>query len=180
MIEKLLKSTALKYAAIVALPLLALFYSPLQNFTILALGERVLLETEPVDPRDFLRGDYVMLDYKISDVDKNIPLKSLKSLEGYEGTIEVCVSLARDADGIGTVSAISVSRPSDGLYLKGFLDYSDYSWRSSYSIEYGLGVYYVPEGTGRDLELAVREGKVLADVRVLNGHGVLKGLEIVE
>jgi uncharacterized membrane-anchored protein len=172
-IEKLLKSTVLKYAAIVILPLLALFYSPLQNFTILALGERVLLETEPVDPRDFLRGDYVMLDYKISDVDENIPSKPLERDEG----MEVYVSLAKDAGGVGTVTDIAASRPSGGLYLKGFLDYS---WNSSYTVDYGLGVYYVPEGTGRDLEDAVRRGKVLADVRVLNGHGVIKQLEIVE
>ena len=34
----------------------------------LASGTLVLLETRPVDPRDLLRGDYVILNYKISDV----------------------------------------------------------------------------------------------------------------
>src|ERR1035441_4815613 len=34
----------------------------------LAGGRVVLLETRPVDPRDLLRGDYVILSYKISDV----------------------------------------------------------------------------------------------------------------
>src|ERR1035441_2202352 len=34
----------------------------------LAGGKLVLLETRPVDPRDLLRGDYVTLNYKISDV----------------------------------------------------------------------------------------------------------------
>src|ERR1019366_3838972 len=34
----------------------------------LAGGKVVLLETRPVDPRDLLRGDYVTLNYKISDV----------------------------------------------------------------------------------------------------------------
>ncbi len=28
----------------------------------------MLLETRPVDPRDLLRGDYLTLNYKISDV----------------------------------------------------------------------------------------------------------------
>ena len=31
-------------------------------------GKVVLLETRPVDPRDLLRGDYLTLNYKISDV----------------------------------------------------------------------------------------------------------------
>jgi uncharacterized membrane-anchored protein len=61
------------------------------------------------------------------------------------------------------------------LYLKGTI-----TWRwSTYDVTYGLGVYYVPEGTGRALEDAVREGGVLADVRVFKGHGVLKNLEIL-
>ena len=34
----------------------------------LASGTVVLLETRPVDPRDLLRGDYITLSYKISDV----------------------------------------------------------------------------------------------------------------
>ena len=34
----------------------------------LVSGRLVLLETRPVDPRDLLRGDYVILNYKISDV----------------------------------------------------------------------------------------------------------------
>ncbi len=35
----------------------------------LATGERVLLRTEPVDPRDIFRGDYVRLGYGISTLD---------------------------------------------------------------------------------------------------------------
>src|SRR6516225_7545931 len=38
----------------------------------LAHGRIVLLETQRVDPRDLLRGDYLMLNYKISDVPTNL------------------------------------------------------------------------------------------------------------
>ena len=38
---------------------------------VLARGRTILLETRPVDPRDLLRGDYLILRYKINDV----PLK---------------------------------------------------------------------------------------------------------
>ena len=35
---------------------------------ILREGREVTLQTRPVDPRDFLRGDYVVLSYDISSV----------------------------------------------------------------------------------------------------------------
>jgi uncharacterized membrane-anchored protein len=35
---------------------------------ILRSGTEVMLQTRPVDPRDFLRGDYVSLAYDISSV----------------------------------------------------------------------------------------------------------------
>ncbi len=38
----------------------------------LAHGKAILLETQPVDPRDLLSGDYLMLRYKISDVPTNL------------------------------------------------------------------------------------------------------------
>ena len=38
-----------------------------------ATGERVLLGTEPVDPRDIFRGDYVTLNYEISSLDLHGP-----------------------------------------------------------------------------------------------------------
>ena len=36
---------------------------------ILANGREIVLETEPVDPRDLLRGDYVILNYAASRFD---------------------------------------------------------------------------------------------------------------
>jgi len=37
----------------------------------LAVGQVILLETRPVDPRDLLRDDYVILNYKISNIPTN-------------------------------------------------------------------------------------------------------------
>jgi uncharacterized membrane-anchored protein len=163
----------LKYAAIAILPTLALLYAPISNYSILAFGRKALLETLPVDPTDFLRGDYVELDYEISDIGSFIPRKeSQKDYDAEEG--EIYVSLILNADGIASVSGVSSERPS-GLYLKGRVS----RWNRS-SCDYGLGVYYIPEGTGRELEDAVKDRKVLADVRIFRGRGVIKGLEIAE
>jgi uncharacterized membrane-anchored protein len=192
------KSLAVKYTAIAILPLAVLLWQPAANFTVLTLGERVLLRTRPLDPRDFLRGDYVVLDYDIADIPKDLlPKDSLPSDDederaallrlgwkqtgqfggyGSEYYRDLYVTLELDADGVGSISDTSFTRPLGGLYLKATLVYP--FWGSSFTADYGLGVYYVPEGTGREIENAVREGDVLADVRVFKGRAVLKSLEV--
>ena len=42
---------------------------------ILRDGQEVLLKVEPIDPRDFLRGDYVRLGYEI----RNVPVKLIEN-----------------------------------------------------------------------------------------------------
>jgi uncharacterized membrane-anchored protein len=169
------KSRALKYAAIALLPLVALTFTPMVKFAVLTFGERALLETRPVDPRELLRGDYVTLDYKISD----IPRELLSKDEFSPSNEYVYVTLSLDGAGVASVADASLSRPSKGLYIRGRF-HNSMVW-SDYSIDYGLGVYYVPEGTGKELERLIREnGKVFADVRILRGHGVIKKLEIRE
>src|SRR4030095_4379877 len=37
----------------------------------LLLGERLVLKVVPVDPRDLLRGDYVVLDYGFNSIPQN-------------------------------------------------------------------------------------------------------------
>ncbi|MDR1874914.1 MAG: GDYXXLXY domain-containing protein [Synergistaceae bacterium] len=172
----LFKTTFFKYAVIAVLPLAVLLFQPAVSFTVLAFGERVLLKTRPIDPRDFLRGDYVTLDYEISD----LPDQTLKQLQQVPEEREyrlkrktVYVTLKLDGEGVGSLSGASSYRPSGGLYLRGQIGAG-----RSRTVDYGLGVYYVPEGTGHDLERAMRDGTVLADVRVLRGRGVIKKLEV--
>ena len=43
----------------------------IQQEGILHVGKLVLLETQPVDPRDPLRGDFVRLNYKISNIPRD-------------------------------------------------------------------------------------------------------------
>jgi uncharacterized membrane-anchored protein len=171
------KSLEFKYFLIVILPLTAMFYTQAVNFAVLAFGERVLLETIPVDPRDILRGDYVTLGYGISFPDDEI-LKSALGDEDFDygrrySGREIFVTLQRDEKGIGTVKSVSMTRPSSELYLRGVITNR---WSG---IGYGIGTYYVPEGTGREIEDRIRDAdemKILVDVRVLRGHPVIKGL----
>lgn len=175
-LDALKENLAAKYLAIAVLPLLVLLYTPLSNYVVLYFGEKILLETLPLDPRDILRGDYVRLEYKIQDIpNAMIPTELIDDYDYDRTPRSFYVSLVRDREGIASVLGASMRRPSNGTYLKA-------RFRSSWSsrADYNLGVYYVPEGTGRALEEAIRKQRVLADVRVLRGRGVIKKLEVVD
>ncbi|MDR0563502.1 MAG: GDYXXLXY domain-containing protein [Azoarcus sp.] len=171
---KFFKTLVSKYIAIAALPLLALFYTPIVNFTVLAFGEPVLLETRSVDPRDILRGDYVILRYEIENIEnmlENAIQKSGGDAYDQRGK-DFFVILERDKNGIGRLKSVSLSRPSEGLYIKGNAS----EWNS---VDYGINAYYVPEGTGYEMENRLRGSdgvRARVDVRILRGHAVIKGL----
>jgi uncharacterized membrane-anchored protein len=176
---KFLKSIELKYLLIVILPIAAMFYSQAVNFVVLSFGEQVLLETGPIDPRDILRGDYVTLGYDISFIDEEMLKNAIGDMDEYfdysvrNSGREIFVTLEKDEKGIGTVKSVSTARPPDGLYLRGTV--TD-RWSG---VRYGIGVYYVPEGTGREIERRLMEmdgTEMLVDVRVLRGRPVIKNL----
>jgi uncharacterized membrane-anchored protein len=169
-----LKHMGVKYAAIALLPLLTLLWIPITNFVTLCAGESVLLEVIPVDPTDFLRGDYVILNYEVSDIpDSIVPPDMADDWHGYDERRDVYVTLEKDSDGIGHVKGVSANRPG-GLYLKGSID-------RYFTVRYErINAYYVPEGTGREIEDKIGESNVLADLRVLRGSAVINGLVFKE
>ncbi|EJZ21322.1 hypothetical protein RCCGEPOP_10521 [Rhizobium sp. Pop5] len=67
---------------------------------ILSNGTEVLLKTAPVDPRDFLRGDYVVLNYDISSV----PVQTIAGgIPVKPGELTLWVRLKKQEDGFWTV-----------------------------------------------------------------------------
>ncbi|MDR1520387.1 MAG: GDYXXLXY domain-containing protein [Planctomycetota bacterium] len=168
-----LKRPPAKYLCLSILPLAVLLYLPASRSIILAFGEPVLLEARPVDPRDWLRGDFVVLGYEIA-ARAAAAIPSAWDVDGDRFRDEVYVTLEKDGDGIGAVKEVSRSRPAAGLYLAGTLD-----GRWAVDIDFGIGAYYVQEGTGGELEDAVRRGRVLVDVRVLRGRGVINALKVL-
>jgi len=119
----------------------------------LTKGRKVLLETVPVDPRDFLRGDYVILNYKISSLD----LKSMPTdKSGYRGgdVVYVCLIPSGKFWTAGELACRKDKFASSGsVYIKGRV-------RSAYSgklnVEYGIESYFVPEGKGVEIERNMR------------------------
>ncbi len=108
----------------------------------LSTGEEVLLRTEPVDPRDLFRGDYVILNYEISSLDKNL----IKGSNVSRGD-DVYVTLEKE-DGYGVPTGIHTENP-EGLAIKGKV--RDGNSRRV-QIEYGIEDYFVPEGKGGQIE----------------------------
>ena len=109
-------------------------------------GTRVQLETAPVDPRDLLRGDYVILSYKISRVP---PACFVAPPQGplTAGTT-VWVLLEEQENGFYGIAQAGLSRLSPGpgqVLLRGS---AVESGARDLRLEYGLERYYVREGTG--------------------------------
>jgi uncharacterized membrane-anchored protein len=135
-------------------------------------GKVVLLETERIDPRDPLQGDYLILNYKISNVPTNLFSPPIKKDLRYGTTIFVALAPGTNQICIVTRASTNEFVPSvNEVLLRGK---SSYRWWGRDSIntvhvEYGIERFYVAEGTGNPT------GKLTAQVVVpASGHGHIK------
>ena len=139
----------------------------------LATGQGILLETERVDPRDLLRGDYLILNYKISNVPTNLFAPPVG--KDLPNNIKIYVVLAPATNRFYTVVRAStnlMTPAADEVLLQGK---SAGSWRNQSTnavhVEYGIERFYVAEGTGNP------SGKLTAQVVVpASGRGRVKEL----
>jgi uncharacterized membrane-anchored protein len=81
----------------------------------LTTGERVLLRTVPVDPRDIFRGDYVRLNYDISTLD----LDRLEGDDKFVRNENVYVVLRKNADGTCIPFSTLDTQPRHERFIKG-------------------------------------------------------------
>jgi uncharacterized membrane-anchored protein len=128
-------------------------------------GSEVTLQTRPVDPRDFLRGDYVVLDYEIS----NLPAGELKDTPSQGRGTPVFVKLARkDAGVYGAVSVHSEPVPvADGeVLIRGRVasgatcGANRRAFCDRLRVTYGIERYFVPQDEGKEIERSRNQGKV--------------------
>jgi uncharacterized membrane-anchored protein len=159
---------------------------------VLHTGTPVLLRTEPLDPRDFFRGDYVILTYEISRIDMN---GIATDAERFRDGQRIYVLLEPDAeDGYWTARAVSAKRgraPEDAVWLRGRVTHAlNHVAREPDGphapaqrrlwVAYGIESYFVPEGTGRDLEDLREQQRLGIEVAVshLTGRGVIRAVLI--
>lgn len=138
-----------------------------QEFTLLT-GKEILLKTIPVDPRDILRGDYVILNYEIAQIPK----------ETFAYNSTIYMSLGTDDNNVGYVENISYNKPSNNLYLKGKVAECNTIvpiLKSGRCVNFGIESYFVKEGAGKILENDLRNGALVKVVIDKNGNAKVKG-----
>ena len=159
-------------AAIIAAALqtAVLGYMVESRASILRNGADIRLKTLPVDPRDLLRGDYVILSYPISTIPKSIVTGEVPKVNGRERLV---VRLKPGADGLWTATEASFGTlaPEEGSILLRTQPFDYYSVTDgvlpdSLFVSYGLERYYVPEGEGKVLEDARNQEELEVEARV--------------
>jgi len=138
-------------------------------------GKAVVLETVPVDPRDLLRGDYVVLRYKISTLDLN-QIKSEKM--DYRAGEAIYVKLEPKGK-FWEPTAVQSKRSSDnGIYIRGKVRHT---YSKQLTVIYGIESYFVPEGEGKELERNTRGSKSSVSVEAIvdsGGNALIKKVYI--
>lgn len=129
---------------------------------ILSQGTEIKLALAPVDPRSLLQGDYVRLNYEISDLDE-LPLPEEEKM-GWDKRVRVV--LQRNDQGIynfkGMTESKEPSQQPNEVILNGI--------QQGTRIKYGIESFFVPEGKGLEVETRA----TFALVRVgKNGDAIL-------
>ncbi|MDE1996835.1 MAG: GDYXXLXY domain-containing protein [Rhizobiaceae bacterium] len=169
-------------------------YTVVARASVLWSGTDILLKVRPVDPTDLLRGDYVTLNYDISNVLASTLREHQQASDvgntgagsanssssstqpqppaNTSGLGVLSVRLKKQQDGFWSVVESSfgtLAIEPDTVVLKSVpMQYTlpTGSDQTIWGVQYGIERYYVPEGDGRDLEQARNEGHLSVAVRV--------------
>ncbi len=100
-----------------------------------ATGEKILLRTAPVDPRDLFRGDYVSLRYEISE----LRLDKLNVEEEFILGDKIYVVLEKAMDGTFQASSVTKRLPREKKFIQGQIRQVLGSAKCEISLEDDLG-----------------------------------------
>jgi len=132
---------------------------------VLREGTEVTLQTRPVDPRDFLRGDYVVLNYEIT----NLPAGALKDTPSKGRGTPVFVKLVRKPDGVYAADSVHAAPApvADGeILIRGRVvggagcGSDRRRFCDTLHINYGIERYFVPQDEGKEIERSRNQGQV--------------------
>lgn len=110
--------------------------------------KKVILATQPVDPFDIIRGQYMTIRYEIG---------TIQLINGSQVGDEVYVTLLEDATGISRYKSSSLDKPSrDELFIRGkIISMSEDNMR----LEYGIEQYFFQRNArieARDMDVEVK------------------------
>ena len=171
-----LNSRGAALLAVATLQLATLGFIVADRIRLLKTGREIVLPIVPVDPRDLFKGDYVQLGFPIS----TIPAPAAAG-EDISKLKQAYVTIEQQPDASWLAVAVNARRPAtiaanQTVLLARPARWSDWS-HGPVRVRYGIERYYVPEGTGGDLEKLAREKKLSAIVAVdAKGRAAIKGL----
>ncbi|HLS59717.1 MAG TPA: GDYXXLXY domain-containing protein [Virgibacillus sp.] len=162
------KAVSYRKPLLIILILMQIGFIGIQSFTsekLLSEGDLIKLELQPVDPRSLLQGDYIILNYKVNDLQVEeaawnkkvkVLLREKNGIYEYAGNYQMDREWHKDYE----------EQPGD-VIINGLM-------HGNHSIIYGIESYFVPEGTGRELETSAK----YAYVRVSeSGNALLEKVE---
>lgn len=147
--------------------------------SVLRNGTEITLKTEPVDPRDLLRGKYVRLNYDISSV--SLELADDPSIENLKRGAVVFVTLSVGDDGRAVAQRLSrtyptsipenavVSRANIRRFTRATAGSGAARSAGKVLLSFGVERFFVPEGDAVDIETKYRDEKTPVDVVVAVG-----------
>lgn len=117
-------------------------------------GETILLRVQPIDPRDLMRGDYVILSYEMS----SLPIDGVdENRSEWADDRVVFVTLEPEIDGMHWRGVrASLNKPTSGKYIQGKTRLG--------RLVFGIESYFLQEGTGKEYEKAIQEKQVSARI----------------
>ncbi|YBV97589.1 GDYXXLXY domain-containing protein [Phyllobacteriaceae bacterium JZ32] len=168
-------------AVLVALFQTSILYASIERrASILRDGREVVLLTQPVDPRDLMRGDYVNLGYGISSIPRS---EITGTPDARTESADIYVTVKPGTDGNWQLSRASFQPISDvapdEVMFRGRTRYIVPAQPDALvSVDYGIERYYVPEGEGGAIEDAQRQQNIQAVVAVsASGEAQVKALK---
>ena len=133
-------------------------------------GTPVLLETQPIDPRSLFRGDFVRLNYTIS----NLKPSELEGDDHFQRHEKIYVELQQQGKYWQAFAIHRIKPTNSSIVLRGKVQrINEHLWNPetekseeiiNLRVKYGIENYFVPEGEG--LELERRDNNQIVDIRV--------------
>jgi uncharacterized membrane-anchored protein len=127
---------------------------------LLQSGTTTILKTRPVDPRDLFRGEYVVLSYEFE-----LEPKVKDILDTMKAGDPIYIQFAENAEGVAYVVSAQTKKP---ISLNGLWLHGEKSERRNRIDIPNLAQFYVPEGSGRAIEMLRSDLHV--EVAIKNGQ----------
>jgi uncharacterized membrane-anchored protein len=149
------------FPVIVAAQIAVLGFMITKQELLLTRGTKVLLKCQPIDPRSLFSGDYVILNYEISQIGEEIISKSgIKNSNELERK-DIFVALKPKSDAkYHEAAAVSENigelKKRYPLIIRGRVEYAS----NTLQVRYGVESYFVPQKEGKVIEESLKDVSV--------------------